>query len=310
MAKSTTSPDPQATPYVGLAECQDYTQSKTVLTDFSNDCTDNLNNVKNPALTVAQANLDSAIDTVCDDRRALNKAEFTRSFYYSINYYDAIGISKDAQGAQKQTDEITATVADLNKSLATAIAKIKEACGKLQSVKKLASDWNTAVNASCNSKSKSDLNRLLSPGTPPNQEPPDILKEQAKYFDHTATAAQDAADQVTETGVKVSGILSFTNLKSVKDCVDRLKLLSDAFKSDVEANIKAAEDKIKAAQKVLVDDLPKLSEADLAQRKAYAAKTGVDIIINYLNVFPPLPDPSQPLNVICQSLSHCDLDAN
>ncbi len=308
MAKSAVQADPVPIPSEGLPECQDYTQTQEVLADFSKDCTDLLVNVNNPAVTVAQANLNSAINAVCDDRRALNKGESTRAFYYSIDYYVAIGTCKDIQGAQKQADDLNAAVADLNKSLAAAVAKLKEACGKLQNVKKLASDWNTAVNASCNSKSKTDLNRLLSPGTPPNQEPPDKLKERAKYFDDTATAAQDAADQVTETGVKVSGILSFTNLKSVKDCMDRLKLLCDAFRTDVEGNIKTAEDKIKAAQKVLVEDLPKLSEADLAYRKANALKESVNAVITYLNVFPPQPDPSMPLAAICMELTNCATD--
>lgn len=292
---------------------QDCPETKKVFDDFKKVCTEqDLNNAESAA-GVAGANFVSALKASCDDRRTLEKGEKTRELYSGLQLYVSTALCKDFQEAQKCAEDQAKALAELNKTFTGAIAKMKEACTKIQNVKKLASDWNMTVCANCNQKNKDDINKILGKALSDDWKkkfldgskyPDDILKSIAAQFDATADNAVQLADKADDKAVAVAGIVSFTNVQSVKDCAERLVVLCETFKKDVDGNAKLADEKIKAAQKALSESVTKLSEADFACLKASALKASAnDMITNYLGVFPPLKlSDKDSLDEICKAI--------
>ncbi len=272
----------------GAPVCIPYEETDKVFYDFREDCLKVQKPLGDGAAAVAKTNFESAFQTVCEDRKTLKYGEDTRNIYNDIYYNIAISLSKDLAEAGKCVEaQITAT-ADLGKAFSTAVAKLKEACAKIQEAQMLAQSLGDSANKTCNAdtvaKVTAKLKEKQGDAKYPFQKdvkgtltPVTDLHEVLGLLKTDAKDCFDLANKSTERAVKVASIYTFLNVQQLKEYTDKLNSQSDAFKKDSESNLKNADDKIKAALKSLGDDLVKLSETEAAWMKA---KANADSITN------------------------------
>jgi hypothetical protein len=270
--------------------------TKAVVVDFRTDCEKNQQPLALSEANVAAFQFQTAFATVCDDRRILLKSEDARSLYTNLYFNVALGLCKDTDEVQKCVTNQIKAAEDLGKKFAAAVGALKDLSAKVQAVQTEANKWCNLVGQSCNTASHDKINGILKDKFKDNIPVPTI-KGSAAQLETDAIGAVNVADNVVEAAVKVSGVYSFSNIGSLKPYTDKLAAQSILFKADTEKNNKSAEDKIKAAQKSLSENLPKMSEAEILWRKECADNDGIDTIVNYLT--PEDPKPSQTLDEVC-----------
>lgn len=278
------------------APAQDCPLTKTVVADFRKDCELEKKPVALSEATVAGYQFQAAFAAVCEDRRKLNKSEAARELYSNIYYNVALGLCKDTEGVQKCVEAQTKAAEALGKKFAAAVGKLKELSAKVQTVQSEANKWCNLVGQSCNSASHDKINDILKVKYKDEPVIPTIKGSAAK-IEEDAINAVAVADNVVEAAVKISGVYTFTNIGSLKPYSDKLVEQCTAFKADAEKNAKSAEDKIKATQKALADDLVKMSETEILWRKECADYDAIVTIVNYLT--PDDPKPNKTLDEIC-----------
>ncbi len=298
---SKTSPGKNTPPELPVpAPAQDCPLTKAVIVEFREDC-----DVEQKPVALAEANVagfqfDTAFAAVCEDRRNLNKSEEARRIYSNIYYNVAIGMCKDSEGVQNHVAAQIKEAEKLGKKFAASVGKLKELSAKVQAVQVEANKWCNLVSQSCNTASHDKINAILQDRYKDNPPIPTIKGSAAK-IEEDAIGAVNVADNVVEAAVKISGIYTFTNIGSLKPYSDKLVEQCTAFKADAEKNLTGAEAKIKAAQKSLADNLPKMSEAEMLWRKECADYDAICTIVNYL--IPDDPKPSQNLDEICAKVN-------
>jgi len=249
---------------------------------------------------VAEFQFQTAFAAVCEDRRILNKSEDARHLYANIYYNVTLGMCKDAEEVQKCVATQTKAAETLGKKFAATVGKLKDLSAKVQAVQAEANKWCNLVGQSCNTASHDKINAILKDKFKDEPEIPTIKGSAAK-IEEDAIAAVNVADNVVEAAVKVSGLYTSTNIGSLKPYTDKLVEQCTVFKADAEKNHKAAEDKIKATQKSMAENLPKMSEAEILWRKECADYDAIVTIVNYLT--PDDPKPSLTLDEVCQKVN-------
>ena len=277
-------------------------KTHNVIDDFSEDC-----GIKGEAAqadaAVAATTLENVMQAVCGDRRALRKGEATRTFYGELHYNVAGGLSADMATAMKCVEAHVKTSEEVIVAYEKAVAKMKEACTKLENVCRVAKDLDSAVNKSCNSSHKEELNRILHPEVGQDQTPPDTMKTTANSYKETAENLQNQGDTLIEVAVKATGIYSFVNVRSLEQCISDLIAAADAFKADTEANRKKSEDNIKEALKNITNNAGKASEGYFGKAKADAAENAIEHIAENVKIPFPVPSQDYTLDKICRRLS-------
>lgn len=277
-------------------------KTKKVVDDFRGDCEEKKEAAEANA-AVATTALENVLQAVCGDRRAWRKGEATRKFYGELHYNVAGGLAADMAMAKKCVEAHVTTSDEVVVAYEKAVAKIKEACTKLESVCRVAKDLDSAVNKSCNSSHKEELNRILNPNVEPDKTPPDTMKETASSYKGTAETLQNKGDSLIEVAVKATGIYSFVNVRSLEQCITDLIAAAEAFKVDTEANRKKSEDDIKAALKTVATSTGKASEANFGKAKADAVTQAIEDIASLVKIPFPVPPPRYTLDAICKKLS-------
>ncbi len=278
------------------APSSDCPLTKAVVIKFREDC-DKVQKVASLSeANVAGYQFQTMFAAVCEDRRIWNKSEDARQFYSNVYYNVAIGLCKDNEEVQKCVVAQVKAAETLGKKFAASVVKLKELSAKVQTVQTEANKWCNLVSQSCNTASHDKINDILKTKYKDEADIPTIKGSAAK-IEEDAIICVNTADNVVEAAVKISGIYTFTNIGSMKPYSDKLVEQCTAFKADAEKNTKSAEEKIKAAQKALADDLPKMSEAEILWRKECADNEAISTIVKYLEADDPTP--SKTLDEIC-----------
>lgn len=170
----------------------------------------------------------------------LTKSDDTYQEYKSLD--QCLSVTFD-QGS----DELSARIKQLEQRDQESVAAfnaahtaVKEMKKKIGDLKDVACKLRYGMNDPCNSEQMKALNGQIVSG-----EGKKSFGEIAQFLIDQAEAACDKANITFEVSVKLAGIHAYLNVASLKPLADSLAKSIDAFKADVDANLKASGDEWK-----------------------------------------------------------------
>lgn len=194
------------------------------------------------------------------------KADETSRFYRNIDFYVAIDANSKAEQIAKNVDEIVKRSENLTKAIGEMVKLIKNLKTKSRELKDKACELDTQIKDSCNQQQLNILNSQFSsdkakcsvkrPGTEKGFM---NFTEIASYIESGTKVVWKNADDAFKNAVSISGIQTFSNLKSLKELSKTMATCANEFKKNIDENVKNSTEDLKKAQEELAASVKEVS---------------------------------------------------
>ncbi len=214
----------------------------------------------------------------------LLKSEEASRFYRNLDLYAAIDATCTIEGIQKNVDEQIKKSDDLSKALAEASKLIKGIKDKAAELKAKACDLDTQLNDDCNKEQLRILNCNFYERCGYKE---GLNKDNAFFLTagdliKNAKAISTQASKTFNASAEISGIQTFSNVKSLKDMAKSLVDTIKAFKTDVDTNVKDRAGDVGKAQEDLAKTIKDLATKTLEEHKVTASYEGVAFTLDFV----------------------------
>lgn len=207
--------------------------------------------------------------------------------YTNISNCITTTLSQGALELQADISSYITKAGAMESALQTAMAAVKAAKTKISEVKTAACKLENAMTDTCNSEQMRVLSlRIVADSDTGEKNFADTVEDIMDAVDH----ANNCAYEAFESGIKVSGIMQFTNVESLKSFGDGLKGYVDALHADVQGNITKAASNQTAAQTALTTALQELTTATFQKNHVLSLHNGLVGTREYV------ADPTAPMN--------------
>lgn len=214
----------------------------------------------------------------------LLKSEEASRFYRNLDLYAAIDATCTIEAVQKNVDDQIKKSDELSKALAEASKMIKVIKDKAAELKAKACDLDTQLNDDCNKEQLRILNCNFYKrcGYQEGFTEDDAFKKMATGLIEKAITVNSQASKTFNASAEISGIQTFSNVKSLKDMSKSLVDTIKAFKSDVDTNSKDRAGEVIKAQEDLAKVVKDLATKSLEQNKATTSYEGIAFTLDFV----------------------------
>ena len=244
-----------------------------------------LEGVADAAVTTKDSKVETRDNKVC----CVLKAEETSTIYRNIDYYVAIDANCRTEQIEKKVDDLTKKSDDLNKAIQEAVKCIKNIKSKTSELKAKACDLDTEIKDSCNKQQLGILNKHFK--TKCQARKPDGNGENDCFEDFEAIASYikeqtgliwEKADKSFNDAVSISGIQTFSNVKSLKELSKTVAVCAKDFKKNIDDNIKSSADELKKAQDELATCVKEVSTKTMEEHAATTLYEGNAFALDFI----------------------------
>jgi hypothetical protein len=232
------------------------------------------------ALETRVGQLETRDSKVC----ILLKSEEASRFYRNLDLYAAIDATCTVEAVQKNVDDQIKKSDDLSKALAEASKCIKIIKDKAAELKAKACDFDTQLNDDCNKEQLRILNCNFFERCSYKEgfTKDDAFEKMAIEVIEKAKAVSIQAAKTFHASAEISGIQTFSNVKSLKDMSKSLVDTIKAFKTDVDTNVKDRAGEVTKAQEDLAKAVKDLATKTLERNKATTIYEGVAFTLEFV----------------------------
>lgn len=255
-----------------------------------------LSGVAEASATITESKKETRDTQVC----CVLKAEETSKVYRNMDYYVAIDASCKTEQIEKNIDDLIKKSGSLGAAINEAVQCINGIKAKTAELKAKACDLDTQMRDSCNSQQLNILDKhfsgkceVVKPNDSGSEDCFLDFKDIVKDLASKTEEIWSKSDTAFTNAVNISGIQTFSNVKSLKELSKTVAACVKDFKKNVDENVKGSTDELAKAHDELAKAAKEVATKTMEEHKHTSLYEGTAFALEFV-CEPGCDDPKIP----------------